>query len=272
MMHKSRRMLSLALAVLMVISTMACVALPGFTLVGATTDPYAEIRATDVGGGTYEPAENVYFINGAWSTAPAASGAAFTYTYGDGETFGNGVTYRLKWGVNAFKDYGTAYAAVLAQNETWAADPAAACGAAVMVFAPGSQGSISGYTDYALPEGVTDPTPEQMFHITQLGPQAGKSPVSDDRSSDDAALAVQNNRTNNTGTEYVLTSTYWQSQNAYVTVDGFAAKGGLKFHGPGTAGTYAALIVMPAADRSFPSPVNSCGGNRRCCPGSRGNC
>lgn len=223
-----KRVLAWVLAVLMCISVCSAFCLPSMTAgAESATDPYAKIKATVLPDGTFQPAANVYFLDK--SLTAKAVGESVEYTYGDKTTWGNGVTYTLSWGVNLFNDYANLYKAVKAQNATWSEDVTSGNGEAVLVFAPGSNGSIYGSTAYALPDGVTNPMKSEMFALYYLGPQAGKSPVGNNRSGK-AAADTANGRSSNTSREFVWTSTFWFPDNVIAHMDGFAGTGGLKIY------------------------------------------
>ena len=223
-----KRVLAWVLAVLMCVSACSAFCLPSMTAgAESAADPYTKINATALPDGTFEPAANVYFLDK--SLAAKTVGESVEYTYGDKTTWGNGVTYSLSWGVNLFNNYADLYKAAKAQNATWAADVASGNGEAVLVFAPGSNGSIYGATEYALPDGVTDPKQSEMFTLYYLGPQAGKSPVGTNRS-EKAAADTANDRSSDTSREFVWNSTFWFSKNVIAHLDGFAGTGGLKIY------------------------------------------
>ncbi len=238
MLHKSRRTLSLFLAVLMAVGMTAVFALPELTDVSAAADPYARINATDAGEGVFVPGENVYFVNTAWaSAAPAADGEAFTVTYGDGSAWGNGVTYRLTYGVNALSSW------KLVSRTLRHLDPATHNNP-VFVFFPGQQYSTanadpeegiasdgsSATLSMITPASLSTAAEADYMNAWLLGPQAGKSPVTAKGS-----VTVANGRTVNNTKEFVFKSTFWGLKNGIINADGFAADAAFKLYSENTS-------------------------------------
>ncbi len=228
-MLKSKRVLSMVLALLMMLSLVTGIVLPAAAEVvpQAEADPYkmvtdgATLIETIDGVDIYKPADNVWFVDHAWGTAwpnGVAEGATFDYKYGDGVTWGNGVTYRLTRGVNSFKYFEDYKAAILeidplVQNKI------------IVLYAPGKYEWSIGDHVFKAPAGIDDPTQEEMLNVYMFGPQAGKSPVTEKGSKE-----VANNRSDDIATEFVFGSTFWLPTNAVWHMDGFAANEKFKFY------------------------------------------
>lgn len=233
-MLKTKRLLSVVLAVLMCVSMFTGIILPASAGTETKTDPYAKITGTEAGG-VITPAQAVYFVNTEWSSK--TSGEEFDYTYGNGTTWGNGKTYHLTFGTNAFDTYLNMQAAVQDYSATWAADTANNTRDVVVVFAPGQQSSVtspdSGIGAYSnmTPAATENVGKEDLINIYMLGPQAGKSPVADNyMDSQEAAAKVANNRSTSTSTEFVFKSTTYIFTHANSYWDGFAFTTGAKLY------------------------------------------
>jgi len=237
MLHKSKKLMALILSVLMVISMLSAFVIPAVsaeTDIEETVDPYAAINATDNGDGTWTPGENAVFV---YAGAPATGDV--TYTYGDGETWGDGKTYKLTGGKNVF---GQMNAAIHFIEETWNeydGPYSQYTGPDTVVVAPGNYGGSSWQNNklpsFNLPrddEGnvIDDPAYNELFTYTVLGPQAGKDPNPHTKA-DIAKGTLQNNRSTSTTTEAVSTSTLWMPKNAQIVVDGWAFRGQHNYHG-----------------------------------------
>ena len=236
MLQTSKRPIALLLALFMCFALLSGIVLPEVAeTANAVTDPYARINAVSVGGGVYAPGSNVYFVNTAWaSTAPAADGEEFDVTYGDGTTWGNGVTYRLTYGTNALSSW------TLVTRTLRHLDPASDNNP-VFVFFPGQQYSTAnadpddGITGDGTIASVTMIDPADLSTAAEadymnawlLGPQAGKSPVTAKGN-----VTVANGRTVSNSKEFVFKSTFWTLKNGVIHADGFAGDAALKlFHG-----------------------------------------
>ena len=237
MLHNAKRGLSVLMAVLMMLSMLTAIVLPASASTEPPVDAYAKITG-ELDGDVIVPDENVYFVNTAWATTPpdgVVEGDEFEYTYGDGVTWGNGKTYRLTWGVNTFTTFLDAQAAVQTYSQDWASDPDYYDGEVVLVFAPGKQttatspdSGVGAYSDMtpAVDENVTL---NDLIKLTLLGPQAGKTPVADDYlTSKAAAKVINNDRSTDSATEFVFSSTTYVFTHANAVWDGFAFSGGAK--------------------------------------------
>ncbi len=228
----AKRVLSILLSVLMCVSMLTGIVLPASATTPEPADAYAAINATDIDGALY-PADNVYFVDPAIYNLGLTEGEEFEYTYGGTEKgWGNGVTYTLTYGVNTIKNFDWLKSKLTAKNSEWAADPENEPNGIIFVMAPGSQGSSTSAMSMISPV-ENNPSTADLYNVTFLGPQAGRSPVNPDRSTKEKATAVQNGRTANTTTEYVFLSTFWMPSRANVTVDGVALTQGGKLYGGG---------------------------------------
>ena len=227
-MLKSKRVLSMVLAVFMLVGMLTCIVLPASAI---EEDAYAKINAT-LTDGTYVPADNVYFIDGTIDDQDEpAVGDAVTYTYGDGTAWGNGKSYALTYKVNLFPSWTDAKTLMIDLSKTWAADTENNKDEAVFVFAPGSYGESTGQATLGM--AATDPTEDDLFSVVMLGPKAGKSPVNPDRSTKEKAAEVQNNR-GIAANEFIFKNTFWVPDKCISYIDGimFDEKG--KLYGGGT--------------------------------------
>ncbi len=219
----AKRVLGLLLCLLMSVSMMTCVVLPAAAEdADAITpaDPYAKITGTE-GIDAFEPAENVFFFDALWAESePASDGGIFDYTYGDGQTWGNGVTYNLIWGTNAFASWEKLISAITAYSVKWAANPKTVSRDIVVAFAAGEIGKTPDFTFTAQGSGV--PTVDQLVNVYFLGAQAGKNPVNDKRDTKEDAKELQNGRSVDAATETVLLDTFEVPAKCNFTLDGFA--------------------------------------------------
>ncbi len=237
MFNKSKKFLSLLLCVLMCISMLTAIVLPASAETSgegeATEDPYAAIQATENADGTFTPTKGVFVYAGAPTSGDV------TYTYGDGETWGNGLTYKLVGGKTAFSSMNAAIHYVETQWNAHAGPYTAYTGPDTVVVAPGQYGGSSWQNNKQitmnLPRDASGNTIEnpayyELFTYTVLGPQAGKDPTPTAKE-DIANGTLINGRGVSTKTEAVSTSTLWMPQNAQIIVDGFAFRGSHNFHG-----------------------------------------
>ena len=222
MLHNAKRGLSIVLAMLMCLSMLTAVVLPASAETAQATDAYAKITAT-ADGDVYVPAENVYFVDPAFATAPdgVLEGDEYEYTYG-GATWGNGKTYRLTWGTNTLATTEQLKETILEYNSLWSADPTGMSKELVIVFAPGSTGAAIKGLELLAADGAEDPTPAQLMDLYFLGPQAGKNPVSADKDTKANAKAIKNDRSVDTATEHAFIETIWLPAYSNCYLDGFA--------------------------------------------------
>jgi len=240
MKSNAKRILSFVLVLLMSLSMVTGIVLPAAAGTDAS-DPYAKITGTKDGVAII-PDANVYFFDPAWTAeAPAETGEQFEYTYGDGTTWGNGKTYLLTWGTNAMVYTNANLKSVLeGQSQKWAANPTTVSQDIVVVLAAGQYAQPS-YT--YLTALATDPTSAQVANVYLLGPQAGKSPVSADKSTKAAAKAIQNSRSTNTATEAVFSNLFPLVRYSNMTVDGIAGNKAFCFYSRNDVGNYSNLTV-----------------------------
>ncbi len=234
MKNNAKRVLGLLLCVLMCVSMFTVIVLPASAEVTApvsASNPYAKVTTVE---GSNKPTANVYFFDAAWATAPAAEGAEFSYTYA-----GNGETYTLTWGKNAFATMADCMAQMQAYATDWAADTEMSSDF-VAVFAPGNYGgntivtAVGKDSSGAMTPTFTDifkltsragsavPTPDQLLNVYMLGAKAGKNPVNDKRDDKASAKLAQNGRSVSTDTESVIADTFILPKNSNFTLDGFA--------------------------------------------------
>lgn len=234
MLQKSKRVIALLASLLLCVSMLTVIVLPAYADVDpAETDAYARIHATLQPDGTYLPGANAIFVS-----QTGFGAGTFQYTYGDGSTWGDGKTYTLTAGLNAFTTLQSAVLYLQAARGSYAGTNADYDGIDTIVCAPGTYAG-NNFQNNALVtfpapvdeegEPIVEPTVDDYFHYYILGPQAGKTPVDPDGSE-----KVMNGRTDDTKTEAVATSTVWAPKNAVLTVDGFAAKGAFKVYQTGT--------------------------------------
>ncbi len=237
-MLKSKRVLSLILAIFMLVSMLTCIVLPTASAENtlSVAERFAKIKATDSDNdGVFTPAANVVFVNPSFGTG------TFTYKYGDGTTWGNGVTYELTLGENAFKKL---QEGIYACRDAWNAHGGTVAdytGPDTVVVCPGTyagdQWQKTEWVIYNLPSDWDDGAYTDLFTLNVVGPQAGISPVTD--GIDHANPTPQNGRSVDTKKEAVSTSTMWEATNAHYIVDGMAFKGAHNFYFRGTsAGVY----------------------------------
>ncbi|MBR5783385.1 MAG: S-layer homology domain-containing protein [Clostridia bacterium] len=236
MLQKSKKLIALIACVVMCISMLSSFAV---TVVAAedsaVVDPYAVIEPTLIEGDVWLPGSKVLFTSPKFT---AASGESFDYTYGDGENWGTGVTYRLTMGVNAFEQV---HEAVTLIQDTWNAANTSVenyTGPDTVIVAPGTYGSHTFQNkasptfdlpiDSATGKVIVDPAYFELFSYTILGPQAGKNPVTEDI--DHARPVAQNGRSVDNTKEAVSTSTIWSPRNGQVVIDGFALRGDTNFY------------------------------------------
>ncbi|MBQ6946643.1 MAG: hypothetical protein IJN42_01230, partial [Clostridia bacterium] len=242
MLHNAKRGLSVLMAVLMMLSMLTAIVLPASASTEPPVDAYAKITG-ELDGDVIVPDENVYFVNTAWATTPpdgVVEGDEFEYTYGDGVTWGNGKTYRLTYGINTFTDFKAAQAAAQTYAADWAYDTESYADEIVIVFAPGKQTSAtspdSGVGAYSnmTPAAEENITLDDLIKLTLLGPQAGKTPVADNYlTSKAAAKVINNDRSTDSATEFVFSSTTYVFTHANSVWDGFAFSGGAKLFAAG---------------------------------------
>ncbi len=250
MLKTSKRPIALALALIMCFALLSGIVLPEVAETAlAVSDPYARITATDNGDGTYTPDANIYFINTAWeSSAPAASSATFDVAYGNGVTWGNGVTYHLTYMVNAFPSWYAVRPILRGLDPASANNP-------VLVFFPGEVNATANMSDYDKVDGAkvngrtaitmtapADPdtaTEADYLNVWMLGPQAGKSPVT---AKGDTAVA--NGRSVNNTREFVFTDTFWRFDSGVIHMDGLAGKGTFNWYAAGNEGAYVAGLYV----------------------------
>ncbi len=240
MLHKSKKLLALILSVLMVISMLSAFVIPAVSaevIPGSSAeaeDPYAKINATENEDGTWTPGSNAVFV---FAGAPVTGD--ITYTYGDGETWGNGKTYKLTGGKNAFSSMNAAIHFVESNWNAHNGPYSQYTGPDTVVVAPGTYASSSWQNNKQitmnLPKddnGVTiqNPAYYELFTYTVLGPQAGKDPNPHTKNAI-ATGELQNGRSTNTNTEAVSTSTLWMPQNAQLVIDGWAFRGQHNYYG-----------------------------------------
>ncbi|MBQ6947679.1 MAG: hypothetical protein IJN42_06480, partial [Clostridia bacterium] len=235
MLNKSKKFLSLLLCVLMCISMLTAIVIPAAAENAGSeeVDPYAAIQATENADGTFTPTKGVFVF----ASAPASGDV--TYTYGDGETWGNGVTYKLVGGKTAFKSMNAAIHYVETQWNAHTGAYSAYNGPDTVVVAPGTYGGSSWQNNKQitmnLPRDndgnvIENPAYYELFTYTVLGPQAGKDPTPTAKE-DIAKGTLINGRGISNKTEAVSTSTLWMPQNAQIVIDGFAFRGSHNFHG-----------------------------------------
>ena len=272
MKHNAKRILSMVLCVLMCVSMLTGIVLPAAatetpeaptcSVCGKAkdADPYAVLHENCTqDGNVYVPNENVAFFNPAWATSisggtdPKTEGQVFEYTYGNGKTWGDGITYRLRFVLDdqlkengAYVNTGNAFwraeneciqgRLISAHSKKWADDDDTTGNVSrdiIAVFAPGNhmaQGyryawskahkSTSGtFSDSVFPEATQD----EVVNLHYLGPQAGKNPVNPDKTTKANAKDVQNKRSLDTTTEAVFNDFFYFASYANMTVDGIAA-------------------------------------------------
>lgn len=238
MLQKSKKILSLILCVLMCVSMLPVSMLSAAAETAGeagseNVDAYAAINATLQSDGTYLPGSNAVFVY-----AGAPSSGETTYTYGDGETWGNGKTYKLTGGKNAFSKMNAAIHYVESQWNAYTGPYSQYTGPDTVVVAPGTYGGDSWQNNKQvimnLPRddnGVTieNPAYYELFTYTVLGPQAGKDPTPATKEARQNGT-LSNGRSTNTATEAVSTSTMWMPQNAQLVVDGFAIRGSHNYY------------------------------------------
>ena len=236
MLQSRKRPIALLCALVMCLGLLSGIVLPQIAqTASAVADPYARIEAKSTDeDGVITPKDNVYFLNFStttgnqyWNTqAPAANeGDEFTVMYGDSATnptWGNGKTYRLQWKVNAFGTWADFMATLRGINPDEKNN-------LVVVMFPGSVWSIStnGNNDDAMTmtsPSAADPTEAELLNAYFLGPQAGKSPVTEKGSN-----VVANGRSIDETREFVFRSTFWPPMNGAWHFDGVAGGANLKF-------------------------------------------
>lgn len=237
MLQRSKRLTALVMSILMCL-TMLPFALPA--ALAEESSPYDAIKATVETDGSLTPDGSVLFVNSAFGSG------SFKYTYGDGTTFGDGKTYNLTRGVNAFTTMLQAVTAVQTAWNSYNGYYLNYSGPNTIVVAPGTIGFNQFQPNEAMvfnkPRNasgntIADPSYDQYFKYTCLGPQAGKSPVT---SQSDPTVA--NGRGMSTRTESVLAGTVWTPSNAILRLDGFAANPDFKVYGHSpTTGTLIAI-------------------------------
>ncbi len=247
MLQTSKRPIAMLMALIMCLALLSGIVLPEVAETAmAVSDPYARINATSVGANVYAPGANVYFVNTAWaSSAPADEGETFTVTYGDGTTWGNGVTYQLTYGTNALSSW------TLVTRTLRHLDPASNNNP-VFVFFPGQQYSTAnadpdeGIASDGSNKSLTMITPADTSTATEadymnayfIGPQAGKSPVTAKGN-----IAVANGRTVDATKEFVFKSTFWGLKNGIINADGFAADAAFKLFSENTTTAASAYVT-----------------------------
>ena len=240
MLQRSKRLTALVMSILMCL-TMLPFALPA--ALAEESSPYDAIKATVESDGSLTPDGTVLFVNSAFGSG------SFKYTYGDGTTFGDGKTYNLTLGVNAFTTMLEAVTTVQTAWNNYNGYYADYTGPNTIVVAPGTIGydqfQSGGAKVFNKPKDasgntIADPSYDQYFKYTCLGPQAGKSPVT---SQSDPTVA--NGRGVSTKTECVLAGMVWTPSNAVLRLDGFAANPNFKLYGysPTSSGTLIALEI-----------------------------
>ena len=233
MLQKSKKILAWVLCVLMCVSMLPVSLLSVSAAEGeGTTDAYAKIQATDTdNNGVYTLGPNVVFVNPSFGSEGYTG--TFKYTFGDGSTWGNGLTYELTFGVNAFAKL---YEGIYLCRDTWnsaGTTVADYSGPDTVVVCPGTYGGNQWQNNqdvrYNLPSDWNNGTYNDLFTINFIGPQAGVSPVTDEI--DNADPTPQNGRSVDPSKEAVSTSTMWEAGNVQYIVDGMAFKGQHNFYG-----------------------------------------
>ncbi len=221
MRNNAKRVLSVVLCVLMTVSMLTAIVLPAAAETAPVADAYEKVTTIE---GTNKPTANVFFFDVAWENAPAAQGEEFNYTY-----VGNGKTYTLTWGVNAFTTMVEFAAQAKAYSEAWVANQSMSRDF-VAVFAPGDYKGLGGDDASAAVTlsslaGNAVPTVDQLLNVYMLGAKAGENPVNDARSTKEEVKAIQKGRGNDIATETVLTDTFNFLRSSNTVIDGFAGKG-----------------------------------------------
>jgi len=231
MKHNAKRALSTLLALLMILSMLAGVVLPASAEDIIESTPYDQIATDPIEGSDALAPKNAVFVNPAFGSGEYVG--TFTFTYGDGTTWGNGKTYQLTFGENAFKNL---YEGVYKIRDTWnAADTTVAeyTGPDTVVIAPGTYGGNQWQktedVKYDLPSDWDNGAYFDLFTVNFIGPQAGVSPVTDEIDHTDPK--PQNGRSADTSKEAVSTSTMWEPFNVQYIVDGVTMRGQANYYG-----------------------------------------
>lgn len=215
--NNAKRVLSMVLCVLMCVSMLTAIVLPVSAETTKTVaDPYEKVTTIP---GTNEPTENVVFVDPAWSRTPKLdANNQFEYKY-----VGNGKTYKLTWGVNAFATIPSLYSNMLAYSEKWVSSPSSYSQDFVVLFAPGEYNAFTNYVVLKYPITTPSPSIDELLNVYMLGAKAGQNPVSDARDTKAEAKAIQNDRSVNTAKESVITNFFWFPIRSNCVIDGFAA-------------------------------------------------
>ena len=232
MKHNAKRVLSILLSLLMILSMLTGIVLPASavdTSAPTVAERFAAIKATDEDGDGVFTSANAVFINSAFGKGDYTG--TFTYKYGDGTTCGNGVTYELTFGENAFANL---YEGIWKVKDAWnAADSTLAdyAGINTVVLAPGTYGGgqwqPSQYPVFDLPTDWDNGAYNELFTLNVVGPQAGVSPVDDTIDHTDPQAA--NGRSASATTEARSTSTFWEPRNVQYVIDGMVFAEGHNF-------------------------------------------
>ncbi len=225
----TKRLFSIVLCVMMTLSMLTAIVLPAAAAETETSvDAYAKVTVKE---GTQEPTDNIIFLDPVWEsyrTDKVATGTVIEdYVYA-----GNGETYDLKWGVNAFSRMTDIKTPMQNYATSWAADTTDTVSQDfVVVVAAGKQTTALGRSELAsrAAEGEV-PTPEQLLNVYFLGVKAGINPVNDARANAADVKIIANGRDVTEDTESLLTQKVALPGYSNITIDGFAGNGLVTFY------------------------------------------